>query len=485
MLDNSSSGKQSQVDFLIVGAGLSGINMARHIETALPKKTVLVVDKRGSIGGTWDLFTYPGVRSDSDMFTLAYPSIPWRSTDAIVSGASILDYVRNAAESLSTPIRTGVRVLSANWDSEEAAWEVTLASAEGVETVCRCTFLLLCSGFYDHDEPNAVELPGIDMFRGDVLAPQRWPANYSLENKRVVVVGSGATAITLVPELAKKARHVHMVQRSPTYVLSMPRVDPTADILTKFGLSTDRTFRIVRSVNTHTASAFYWFCRAFPRLARYVLVRMMYAQLQSGFDPLAFRPRYRPWDQRLCVTPDGELFRAISAGSVSVATGDIRTVTPTGLIMADGQTISADTVVMATGLRFVAYGGVPLTIDGRPLRLSERFAYDGFMLEGVPNAAWCAGYTNASWTLRADLVARKVVRLSRELDRRRKTVATPTVCKPMNARALMALNAGYIERARGDMPIAGNRRPWKVYRSVIADRFAHRFVRASKDVKFS
>ncbi|HSZ40791.1 MAG TPA: NAD(P)/FAD-dependent oxidoreductase [Trebonia sp.] len=463
--DNTADGTAGEsVDVLIVGAGLSGIGAARHIQSAFPRRTFAILEARDAIGGTWDLFRYPGVRSDSDMQTLAYRFRPWAEDTSIADGPSILRYVREtAAETgIDKRIRFGHEVTRAEWSSADARWTVE-ATHDGSPVVFTTRFLYVCTGYYHYDAGYEPPFPGIADFAGTVVHPQHWPADLDYAGQKVVVIGSGATAITLVPAMTDKAAHVTMLQRSPTYITSLPQVDPLATGLNRL-VGPRRAYPIVRWKNVAVQTLFYQLCQRHPDFARSLLRRMTVRMLPAGFDvDTHFKPAYNPWDQRLCVVPDGDLFRAIRDGSASVVTDKVATFTPGGLRLESGAELDADIVVTATGLRLLAFGGMTLSVDGQEVKLPESMAYKSMMLGGVPNFAFTIGYTNASWTLKADLVSEYVVRLLRYLDAHGYDSCVPVNDDPaVSPRPLLDFQAGYVLRALRDFPSAGSKNPWKV-----------------------
>jgi monooxygenase len=465
------------VDVLIVGAGLSGIGAARHIQDAFPGKTFAILEARDAIGGTWDLFRYPGVRSDSDMHTLGYRFRPWMEDTAIADGPSILRYVREtAAETgIDTHIRFGHRVTRAAWSSVDARWTVE-AVRDGQPTRFTTRFLFGCTGYYRYDAGYEPDFPGIGEFGGTVVHPQHWPADLEYGGKKVVVIGSGATAITLVPAMTGKAAHVTMLQRSPTYITTLPGVDPVATALGKL-VGKRRAYPVIRWKNVAVQTLFYQLSRRRPELVRSLLRQAAIRQLPPGYDvDTHFKPRYNPWDQRLCVVPDGDLFRAIRDGKASVVTDRIAGFTASGVRLESGAELDADIVVTATGLRLLALGDIQLTVDGKDVKLPETMAYKGMMISGVPNMAFTIGYTNASWTLKADLVSEYVVRLLRRLDAGGYDTCVPVNDNPaVTERPLLDFAAGYVLRAIREFPKAGSRAPWQVLMSYPHDLLKLRF----------
>jgi cation diffusion facilitator CzcD-associated flavoprotein CzcO len=459
------------IDVVIVGAGLSGIGAAYHLQAAFPHRTYAILEARDAIGGTWDLFRYPGVRSDSDMHTLGYRFRPWTQAKAIADGPSILRYIRDTATEagIDRRIRFGHRVTRAQWSTVDSRWTVESVH-NGQSTTLTASFLYVCTGYYRYDTGYAPEFPGMDRFAGTVVHPQQWPEDLDHTGKRVIVIGSGATAVTLVPALADRAAHVTMLQRSPTYILSLPAEDPIANGLRRV-LGARRAYPFVRWKNVLIATLIYQLSRHRPDIVKSLIRKAAVKRLPPGYDvDTHFAPRYQPWDQRLCLVPDGDLFAAISAGRVSVVTDEIAQFTSTGLRLASGTTLDADVIVSATGLRLLALGGMALAVDGREVKLPETMAYKGMMLSGVPNFAFTVGYTNASWTLKADLVSGYVVRLLRYLDRHGYDMCVPTNDDPtVTERPLLDFQAGYVLRSIDQFPKAGSRAPWRLGMSYAHD----------------
>ncbi len=474
---NGTAGDVEHLDVLVVGAGLSGIGAGHYLQTECPWASYAIVEARGAIGGTWDLFRYPGIRSDSDMYTLGYPFRPWDDDRAIVDGASIREYIRAAAaaEGIDRKIRFHHRVVAADWSTAEARWHVTAERTDGAggapETVLlTCGFLFSCTGYYRYDHGYQPDFAGLDDFTGTVIHPQAWPEDLDYAGQCIVVIGSGATAVTLVPSLARTAGHVTMLQRSPSYVTSLPAKDPLANLARRW-LPPRLSGPFVRWYKALTTQAFYRLSRLRPQLVKRVLRQGVTRQLPEGYpvDP-HFTPRYDPWDQRLCLVPDGDLFRAISDGSVSVVTDTIDRFTPTGVRVSSGEELPADIVVTATGLEMLFLGGIALAVDGEPVDVGNTLAYRGMMLEGVPNLALSVGYTNASWTLKCDLTCRFVARLLNHLH-----TTGMRQCMPVNddpglvTRPLLDLSSGYVRRGQAGFPKQGSRYPWQVYQSYLRD----------------
>lgn len=480
-------GAPVDADVVVVGAGLSGIGAAHRLRTAHPHLRLQVLEARGSTGGTWDLFRYPGVRSDSDMFTLAYPFAPWREPEAIGSGPQILDYLRRTAAELGLDplVRLGHRVLAADFDPVAARWTLTVQTPDGRRrTTCR--FLHVCAGYYSYDAPHDPQIPGTADFSGEVVHPQSWPADLRYDGRRVVVIGSGATAVTLVPALARPgadgqvAAQVTMLQRSPTWVGAIPARDRFAD-LARCLLPAGAAHRVARARNVLVGSAVYALMRAAPRSARQVLTGRAVRALGGDEPARAYvaahlTPRYDPWDQRLCAAPDGDLFTALRGGRARIVTGTVDRVVPEGVRLTSGEVVPADVLVTATGLRARVAGGIELRVDGVPVRLGEQLVWSGAMVTGLPNFALTVGYVNASWTLRADLTARLVARVLCWMEERGYAVVEPAPPAGVTRRRLMGLDAGYLRRAEGLLPAQGDKDPWRLRGSYLLDALAVRRV---------
>ena len=467
------------VDVLIVGAGLSGIGAACHLLAECPEKSFVVLEARSASGGTWDLFRYPGIRSDSDMFTLGYSFKPWAEPKAIADGAAILDYIRETARErgVEERIRYNRRVLEAQWSSEQARWTVQVEHTDtGHTEELTCSFLYANTGYYRYDEGYTPEFEGINRFGGTVVHPQHWPADLDWTGKRVVVIGSGATAVTLVPALAERAAHVTMLQRSPTYVLSLPGADRIADELRRT-LPPRLAYPLVRTKNVILASLVFNLSRRAPRLMKALIRRGVARQLPYGYDvDTHFKPRYEPWDQRLCLAPDGDLFASIRSGRASVVTDRIDTFTESGVRLRSGAELDADVIVTATGLNLLLLGGINIKVNGRELDPSRTVAYKGMMLSGVPNMAFTVGYTNASWTLKAELVAGYVCRLLKHMDQHGYSSCAPAAPDPAEPRTpLLDLAAGYVLRSLEQLPKQVGRPPWRLHGNYFRDLVAFRY----------
>jgi cation diffusion facilitator CzcD-associated flavoprotein CzcO len=464
--------KTEHLDVLIVGAGLSGVGAACHLVRNLPGKSFAILEARDAIGGTWDLFRYPGIRSDSDMFTLGYSFAPWEDPKAIADGPSIRRYIVETARAhgIDRRIRFGHRVVGATWSSADARWTVEVERPDGGSVRLSCGFLYGCTGYYDYDNGYTPQLPGVERFQGTLVHPQHWPEELDYGGKRVVVIGSGATAVTLVPAMAEQAAHVTMLQRSPSYVVSLPARDPFADAA-RGTLPKRLAYAAVRWKNVLLTTGFYKFCRRWPEAAKKMIRSGVERRLPAGYDvDTHFRPGYEPWDQRLCVVPDGDLFTAISAGTARVVTDRIETFTEGGIRLASGDDLEADIVVTATGLNLKVLGGITLTVDGREVIFPQTVSYKGMMFSGVPNLALTLGYTNASWTLKADLIAEHVCRLLAYMDARGARICTPRAPDPaLPTNPFLDLESGYVLRSIDKLPKQGARPPWRLHQNYPRD----------------
>jgi monooxygenase len=471
--ETTGDGDTEHLDVLVVGAGLSGIGAGHYLQAECPWASYAIFEARDAIGGTWDLFRYPGIRSDSDMFTLGYAFRPWDEARSIADGGSILRYIRQTAadEGIDRRIRFRHRIVRADWSSDEARWHVTAERTDTGETVeVTCGFLFSCSGYYRYDRGHQPEFPGRDRYRGTFVHPQFWPDDLDVAGKRVVVIGSGATAVTLVPSLAREAEHVTMLQRSPSYIVSLPAEDGLANLMRR-ALPARWSGPLVRWYKALTTQAFYRLSQRRPEMVKRLLRKGLERQLPAGFDvDTHFAPRYDPWDQRLCLVPDGDLFRAIRAGDASIVTDHVATFTETGIRLESGAELEADVVVSATGLDLLFLGGIELAVDGAPVDVPGTLAYKGMMLEGVPNLAMAVGYTNASWTLKCDLTCQYVTRLLNHLRETGLRQCTPVNDDPtVEPRPLLGLMSGYVLRSQDRFPKQGSRFPWQVHQSYLRD----------------
>ena len=466
-------------DIVILGAGISGIGAARYATTELPNKTVAVLEARDDIGGTWDLFRYPGIRSDSDLHTFGYEFKPWRHDSAIADAPLIRDYLRETVEEngLAKLIRFRHRVVSAQWSSSDAAWSLLVhTSAPGSDEITtktiKANWVFACTGYYRYDEGYTPRFVGREDFAGDIIHPQHWPENYDYSGKRVVVIGSGATAVTVVPAMASgpgAAAHVTMLQRTPSYILSLPRIDSIALLLTKM-FGEKRGYALTRSKNIWLDRATVSGLRMFPRAGRALIRVLTRKALPEGFDvDTHFNPPYKPWDQRLCVAPDGDFFASLSNGDASVVTDKILRFTKTGILLESGRHLDADVIVTATGLNVRLFGGVNLTVDGRPINIAEAVAYRGMLLSGIPNWAMAIGYTTSSWTLKVGLMCRYFCALLKHMDANGYDAAVAVAESSIETRPVMDISAGYALRAADILPRQGLRAPWQMMMSYPQD----------------
>lgn len=450
---------ENYVDVLIIGAGLSGIGAAVHLKNKSPNKSFAIMEQQSELGGTWALFKYPGIRSDSDMYTLGYNFKPWKSAKAIADGPSILDYLNETVSEydLAGKIHYNAKMVSANWDSTRAMWKAVFS--DGREMTCN--FLFMCSGYYSYDSGHTPDFPGRHSFKGDIVHPQQWSDAVDYNGKNVVVIGSGATSVTLIPSLAKTAKHVTMLQRSPTYMGVKPSTDGFANLLKKI-LPEQIAYNLIRKKNVFWNRVEYNFTRKRPEKAKKMLLKMVKKELgpdYPSYDP-DFTPSYNPWDQRVCLVPDGDMFKAMKAGKAEVVTDTIETFDAAGILLSSGRHLPADLIVTATGLELELLGGARFSLDGAPIDFAKTYSYEGMMFSGVPNMASVFGYINASWTLRADLISEYTCRLLNHMDDTGQPIATPIAPPGMTPRPWIDFQAGYLLRAAHKLPKQGDFAPW-------------------------
>ncbi len=477
---------ENHVDVLIVGAGISGIGAAYHLQDKCPNKTYMILERRQNLGGTWDLFRYPGIRSDSDMYTFGYAFRPWRQPEVVASGDAILDYLRETVEEhgIDRRIRYGQHVLRASWSTPDARWTVHARDeATGKDATVTCNFLFMCAGYYDYDQGHSPKFEGSERFEGRIVHPQKWTDDITYEDKRVVVIGSGATAVTLIPELAKKAAHVTMLQRSPTYIVALPGEDEIANWLREH-LPAKHAYAITRWKNVLYSTAMYWFCRLQPDRAKALIIDQVRQLLGDDFDvEKHFTPNYNPWDQRVCLAPDGDFFRTIRSGRASVVTDQIECFTERGIRTQSGTEIEADLIVTATGLELKFLGGLEVEVDGEAVHLPDAFMYKGMMCSDIPNMALSLGYTNASWTLKSDLACEYVCRLINHMDKWGYDYCCPRANDPsLEAVVMLPLTAGYIRRGVHRFPHEGASFPWKLRQNYPLDLITLRYAPVEDDV---
>jgi cation diffusion facilitator CzcD-associated flavoprotein CzcO len=478
MPDGATNRVTAEFDVLVVGAGLSGIGAGYHLQDKCPNKTYAILEGRGVIGGTWDLFRYPGVRSDSDMHTLGYRFRPWREAKAIADGPSILRYIRQTAEEygIDRKIRFHHRVVRASWSSADARWTVEATGPDGQEIRLACNFLYMCSGYYEYAAGYMPGWPGMDRFTGRIVHPQQWPEDLGYGGKRIIVIGSGATAVTLVPAMAEKAAHVTMLQRSPTYIITRPSEDAIVNWLHR-GLPSRLAHGLARWKNILLQMYFYNLARRKPAAVKKSILKFAQQQLGPDYDVSKhFNPRYNPWDQRLCLVPDGDLFRAIRTGKVSVVTDEIETFTEKGIRLRSGGELDADVIVTATGLKMRLMGGMEVFVDGVAIDVSKTMTYKGMMSSDVPNMASALGYTNASWTLKCDLTSEYVCRLLNFMDEHGYAYCTPRKRdSSITEEPALTFTSGYVQRALPSLPKQGSKKPWRLNQNYALDLMALRF----------
>lgn len=482
--DHTATKEDSAFDVVIVGAGLSGIGAARHLQRQCPHLRFAILESRQQLGGTWDLFRYPGIRSDSDMHTLGYHFKPWVERKAIADGPSILRYIQSTASEAGVDacIHYDHRVVAAHWSSSEALWTLDIEHPQaGGRSTLKARFLYLCSGYYSYASGYNPPLPDEDLFAGRIVHPQFWPQDLDYRGKKVVVIGSGATAVTLVPEMAKEASSVTMLQRTPGYVIERPSEDRLALWLDR-RLPARLAYGITRWKNVLLGMLFFWLTRRRPAVIRRYLLDMVSRALGPGTDMAHFSPSYAPWDQRLCAVPDGDLFAQLRNGKARLVTDHIAHCTPHGIALASGNHLEAEIIVKATGLQLELFGGMAFTVDGQAFAVPQAITYKGMMLSGLPNAFMAFGYTNASWTLKADLTAGWVCRTLNHMHRQNYRSVTPQCPSQVRAEPFMALQSGYVQRAHHLLPRQGDRSPWRVHQNYLADLITIRFGRLNDGV---
>lgn len=465
-------------DVVIIGAGLSGIGAASHLERDAPNKTYAILESRSAMGGTWDLFRYPGVRSDSDMHTLGYSFKPWKHERAIADGPAILDYIRETAKEydVAKHIRYNQRASKISWDSASATWTISIKQEGKRASKITCNFIYSCTGYYNYEKGYTPDFEGIEQFKGQIVHPQQWPEDLNYSGKNVVVIGSGATAITVVPSMAKTAKHVTMLQRSPTYVVSRPSKDKFALKLARY-LPANLAYLITRWKNVSMQALIYQYSRRRPEKMKAALLSLTRKELGGKVDvDTHFNPSYNPWDQRLCLVPDGDLFRSLRKGTSSVVTGHIKTFTKTGIKLESGDLLEADLVVSATGLELLPMGGMAIEVDGKLMSLPDTLGFRGMMLSDIPNFVLAAGYTNASWTLKCDLTSEYVCRMLNHMDKKGFQYCVARNLDPnMERVAFLDLASGYVDRSIDSFPKQGTRSPWKLYQNYLLDIISLRF----------
>ena len=462
------------LDAVIVGAGISGISAAYHLQKYCHTKRYKVLERRQNLGGTWDLFNYPGIRSDSDMYTFGFSFKHWNDDSAIAEKGKILSYLKEtvAEFGIDKRIDYGVNIKEAHWNSEESRW--SLVAEDGRRYTCQ--YLFMCSGYYSYDKAYEPDFAGIESFKGDVIHPQFWPKNFDYSNKKVVVVGSGATAVTLVPAMSKTAEHVTMLQRSPTYMGAKPAVDPIANKLASwFGRWAARWWFILSTM------FIFIMCKLFPGKAKQTIRDEIKDLLGDKFNEKDFTPKYDPWDQRVCLCPDGDFFEAMKADKASVVTDRIEKFDESGVVLNSGERLDADVVVTATGLKIQLFGGMTVTVDGAESKPNDAYVYKGMMLSGVPNTFLAVGYTNASWTLKVDLTHRYATRLINYADKNGHRKINPQVKMGMSDIPLLNLSSGYIQRAESDLPKQATRKPWRLNQNYLLDTLALKFAPVSNE----
>ena len=476
--------EKTYFDVLIIGAGISGISAARHLQMECPNKTFAILEGRQNIGGTWDLFKYPGIRSDSDMYTLGFRFRPWTSTKAIADGPSIMNYLNEAIDDygIREKIRFSQQVKKANWSSADALWTLEV-EVNGQPVVYTCNFLSVCAGYYKYENGYLPEFKGIERFKGRIVHPQKWTDDIDYANKRVVIIGSGATAVTLVPEMAKTAAHVTMLQRSPTFIVALPDEDKIANWMNR-NLPVNIAYPLNRWKNILLAVFFFNFSRRNPKFMKRLMIKGVKRELGDGPEvEKNFTPTYNPWDQRVCLVPNGDMFKAIKEGKASVVTDHIDTFTEKGILLKSGNELEADLIVTATGLNVQLLGGVELLIDGQKLDMSKTVSYKSIMLSNVPNLSIAFGYTNASWTLKVDLTNQYMCRLLNYMDAKKYKQCTPRQKDPsLKLLPFSDFGAGYLQRQIDNLPKQGSKKPWILKQNYLFDLMNIRHGEIENDV---
>lgn len=463
-----------EFDAIIIGAGISGISAAYHLQKYNSGKSYTILERRQALGGTWDLFNYPGIRSDSDMYTFGYSFKPWKDQSAIAEKHKIIKYLQETSQEyrIDQHIQYGIHIVKADWSSESSRW--TLESSSGQKFSCQ--YIFMCAGYYNYDQAHEPIFEGINKFKGEVLHPQFWPEKVDYSDKNVVVIGSGATAITLVPSMADKAKRVTMLQRSPTYMGAKPAIDPIANFLSKWlGRWAARWWFILTTI------LIYSYCKRFPDRAKKKILEDVEAQLGDKFDAKHFSPSYNPWDQRVCLCPDGDFFAAIKADKATIETDTISEFTPHSIVLQSGKKLDADIIVTATGLKMQFFGGIDFIVDGKRLVANNRYVYKGMMISGVPNTFLATGYTNASWTLKVDLTHRYANRLINHIDAKGLSQACATVSRDLEDVPLLDLSSGYVQRSLDILPKQAQDKPWRVNQNYILDMLALKFTSVDDD----
>ncbi len=468
---NTGTSATDTVDVLIIGAGISGIGMAVHLRDKCPGKSFMLLDRRDEIGGTWNLFQYPGIRSDSDMHTLGYKFEPWTEQKAIADGPSIMKYLHRIKDKydLAGRIRFGHKVVSASWSSEDARWTVNAETADGSTVQLHANFLYMGAGYYDYDNPYDAQIPGLGDFKGDVVHPQFWPRDYDYSGKKVVIIGSGATAVTILPVMAEKASHVTMLQRTPTWYAARPAKDRIANFLRKI-MPEMWAYKIIRKKNVWMQDLTFRTARDNPKKVIRKLEKPMKKELGEKYNKEDYTPPYGPWEQRLCLVPDSDMFKAIAAGNADVKTGHIETVTENGIKLKSGETLDADIIVTATGLRLAVAGKVSFEVDGKPVNWPDHYYYKGCMFSDIPNLSIVFGYLNASWTLKADIVSEFTCRVLNHMDATATRIVNPVLDRELEQEELFDFSSGYIQRSINELPRNSTAMPWKLNQDYLFDK---------------